>query len=255
MRGEPWERATQARHRLRFGLIGVGPDEPTFRDRALDDDVPRGPGPLGKAVRAAQLGALRQGDEQRRLGEAEAPRLVAEIGQARGAYALQVAAVGCELEIAIEDAGLVQPPFEPDGAQHLPQLGAERTSPAGLLQPGHLHREGRAAGHDMAAAQHLERGSHQGVSVDALVAEEALVLGPDQKVDEARVDAGPVRGQPPTTVGCHEDAEHAPVAIDRGGGELDRRRIVEPGAEQRFPARRNAETEAEEQKDRDTGPS
>ena len=44
-------------------------------------------------------GRLRQGDEQRGLGEGEALRLLAEIGQGRGPRAFQIAAVGREREV------------------------------------------------------------------------------------------------------------------------------------------------------------
>ena len=44
-------------------------------------------------------GRLRQCDQQRGLGEGEALRLLAEVGQGRGAHALEIAAVGREREV------------------------------------------------------------------------------------------------------------------------------------------------------------
>ena len=58
---------------------------------------------LDRAVRAALLRRLRQRDQQRRLAQRQPPRLLAEIGERRGAHAFEVAAVGREAEVERED--------------------------------------------------------------------------------------------------------------------------------------------------------
>jgi hypothetical protein len=82
-----------------------------------------------EAVGPARLGRLRQGDQQRGFGRREALRLLAEIGEARGAYAFEIAAEGGERQVEIENAWFVEAAFEFDRADACRSLAeSERSS-------------------------------------------------------------------------------------------------------------------------------
>src|SRR5262249_49741019 len=70
---------------------------------AVEYTVARGARRRGGAVGPAQLRRLRQRHQQRLLGEAEAARLLAEIGERGGPDAFKIAAVRRETEIERED--------------------------------------------------------------------------------------------------------------------------------------------------------
>ena len=64
---------------------------------------------LRVAVGPALLGQLRQRDEQRGFGDGQPPRLLAEIGERGGAHAFEVAAIGRERQVELEDLVLGEP--------------------------------------------------------------------------------------------------------------------------------------------------
>ena len=116
------ERAADGRHRLGAGGGGLLGVEDAGGGGAGEDAVAGGAGGLGRAVGAAGLGRLRQRDEERGLGGGEAAGLLAEPGEARGADALEVAAVGGEGEVEAEDRVLVEAALEGEGDAHLAEL-------------------------------------------------------------------------------------------------------------------------------------
>ena len=71
------------------------------------------------AVRPARLGRLRQGDQQRLLAVGQALRLVAEVGEAGGAHALQIAAVGRQRQVERQHLALGEPRLQLQRARHL----------------------------------------------------------------------------------------------------------------------------------------
>jgi hypothetical protein len=95
-------------------------------------------------VGASPLGGLGQGDQQGLFTVGEGFGLVAEIGQAGGPQALEIAAVGGERQVEGEDLALGEPGLDLQGARHLDQLGAQGAGP-GLQQAGGLHGERRGA--------------------------------------------------------------------------------------------------------------
>ncbi len=122
-------------------------------------------------------------DQQGGLGQRQALRLLAEISEARGAHALQIAAIGRQREIEREDLFLGEPRLQLDGAAHLAQFGSEAAFFARLQQPRHLHGERRGAGDDAAMGDELEGGAHHGERIDAAMLVEALVLIADQHLE------------------------------------------------------------------------
>ena len=135
------------------GLLG---GEDAGGGGAGEDAVAGGAGGLGRAVGAAGLGGLRERDEEGGLGGGEAAGLLAEPGEARGAHALEVAAVGGEGEVEPEDRVLVEAALEGEGDAHLAELAAEGAGRAFLEEAGDLHGEGRAAGDDAAGGERPE---------------------------------------------------------------------------------------------------
>ena len=92
-----------------------------------------------RAVRAATLGRLRDGDEESGLGGAKLARLLAEIGQRGGAHALEVAAHWRQRQVDRQHLALRVAPFELQRAGRLDRLGREAARP-GIEQAGGLHR-------------------------------------------------------------------------------------------------------------------
>ena len=113
------------------------------------------------AVGPAALRQLRQRDQQRRLRQRQPLRLLAEIGERGSADAFEIAAIGRQRQIELEDLALAHAPFDLDGAQDLLELGAERAAFARLHQARELHRQRRAARDDAAVAGELAGGAQQ----------------------------------------------------------------------------------------------
>ena len=85
--------------------------------------------------------------------ERQALRLLAEIGERGGAHALEIAAIGREREVEVEDLGLARAAARAaPRARIWRELGGERALLARLEQARHLHGQRRAAGDDAAAA-------------------------------------------------------------------------------------------------------
>ena len=119
---------------VRAAAASAGSRTPAAAARG-EDAVAAGARRLGRAVGPAGLGGLRQGDEEGRLGGRQAARLLAEPGEARGADALEVAAVGGEGEVEREDRVLVEPALEGQGDADLAELAGKRCR-SGLPRAG-----------------------------------------------------------------------------------------------------------------------
>ena len=103
-----------------------------------------------RAVGAAALGRLRDGDQQGRLGGVELLRLLAEIGEGGGTHAFEIAAHRRQREVDRQHLALGVAPFELQGARRLDRLGEQAARPR-LEQAGGLHGERRGTGDDAAA--------------------------------------------------------------------------------------------------------
>ena len=238
VRGKRGQRQAPAGHRLERGAGGLALAEQAGLDHAAEHAVARGERALRVAVGPAALGQLRQGDEERGLGDGEALRLLAEPGERGGAQALEIAAIGRQRQVALQDIALGKPALDLDGAQQLAQLARQAAAFARLDQPGKLHRQRRAAGDDASIAGELQGGTSERQEVDAAVVEEALVLVGDQHVEEARVDLVERRGEAPAALRVGEGAQQRAVAVGdlcrQGAGIGQRRRV---GAVERFQRR------------------
>ena len=89
---------------------------PARRGKAVEHTVARRARRLGRAIRPPQFRRLRQSDKQRRFGKRKLPRLLAEIDERGGADALDIAAIGREIEIERENFVLGQRALDLDGA-------------------------------------------------------------------------------------------------------------------------------------------
>ena len=226
MRGEHREIAPRCGHALGFRRLGFLFAEYAGGDQPVEDAVARGARRVGVAVGTARLWRLRQRDKQRRLGDGEPGRLLAEIGEARGADALDVAAIGREHQVEGEDLVLGEARLELLRHQDLAELSVGIAGRRAFDQAGNLHGERRAAGDDPAAGQHeLPRGADQRVPIDAVVLGEAPVLVGDEQLEEALVDIVFRHRQAPAAVGDGEGTEQPPVAVEhhRRRGDLSRR--------------------------------
>ena len=68
-----------------------------------------------------------------------------KIAHRRRAQALHIAAVGCKVEVGLEDFFLAEVPFKLQSQQHLPQLCSHFSGFQTVCQTGHLHGDGGAA--------------------------------------------------------------------------------------------------------------
>ena len=158
---------------------------------------------------------LRQRHQHRRFRQRQPLRLLAEIGNGGGANAFEIAAERRQRQIEIENLILGQLPLDLDRAHHLAQLGVDRALAPRLHQPRQLHRDGRAAGDDVAAGDELQRGAAQRQRIDAAVGIEPPVLVGQQQFEIGRIDAGPgVDRQPPAAIGHRIGAQQFAVAVD-----------------------------------------
>ena len=166
-----------------FGLRrrgGIGVDH-AGAGKPVEHAVARRAGGRRVMIGAPGLGRLRQGDEERGLGDGEPRRLLAEIGEARRPHALDIAAIGREHEIGGEDLVLAELRLERPGQQDLAELRQRVLGRVALDETRDLHGEGRAAGDDVTAGKHeLSGGAGKRPIVDAAMLAEAPVLVADQ---------------------------------------------------------------------------
>ncbi len=166
------------------------------------------------AIRPARLRRLRQGNEERGLGQRQPARLLAEVGERRGPDAFEVAAEGCEPQIEPQDLILREAALQLQRAQRLPDLAGRVALMLALHQAGDLHGERRAAGDDAPVADELPARAPDRPGIDAMMHPEALVLEGDQHGEVARVDVFDVDRQAPAAVGRRVGAQQPVVAIE-----------------------------------------
>ncbi len=231
MRTQHRHREPARRHRFAPRLRDLDIGREARRADAIEHAVARAPRRVDRAVRPAQFGRLRQGDEKRDLAEGQTTRLMTEVGERSRADAFDVAAIGRKLEVKRQNLLLGELQFDLDRTHDLAEFYRKAAPMTRLYEPGHLHRERRAAGDDMAAVHEFSRGPHQRQRIDAVVLLEALVLVRKQRRHIALVDALDACRQAPAAVGRRIGAQQPPVAID------DLHRNVEVLAERRRPQR------------------
>ena len=215
-------RAAAGRHRLGFGERDLVGRDHAGRGKAVEHAVARRARDLGKPIRPAQLRRLRQCYQERRFAKRQPPRLFAEIGERRGADALDVAAIGRKIEIEREDLVLGQRTLDLDRAHHLAQFCHHAAAHFGRLQqPRHLHGQGRGAGAKLSAGCELQRRAQHRPRIDAVMDAETLVLIGEQHVEETRIDVGDRRRQPPAAFARRISAQQAPFPIDHAGREIE----------------------------------
>ena len=218
VRGEDRELAARGRHALGRGAARLVGRDDVMRRGMSQHPVAGAQRGLREAVRPAQLRRLRQGDEQGRLGQRQAPRLLTEVGERGGAHALQVAAEGRKPQVEAQDRVLGELALEMQGAQRLAHFAGAGALVLTRQQARHLHGQRRAAGDDAAMADELPAGAADGDGVDAAVAAETPVLEGEQHGEVAWVDLLGLDGQTPAAVGCGVGAQQAVVAVEHADG-------------------------------------
>ena len=116
--------------RSRHGTCGVVAEMTPAAQHAREHVVAGALGGLREAVRAAELGRLRNGDQQGGFANRQPPRLLAEIGERGGAHAFQVAAEGRQPQVEAQDLVLGQLPLELQRQQRLPDLAGTASARA-----------------------------------------------------------------------------------------------------------------------------
>ncbi len=177
--------AERAADRALGGALG---DHPELRHLA-QDLVAAALGGRAVGDRRVQRGRLRQAGEQRRLVQVEVLRALVEVdpggrlGADRGLAADRAVRDG--VEVLLEDPLLRVLVLELLGELRLADLALVAGQALARLVGGvevadELHADRRAALHDLAAGEVLDRGADDALVVDALVAVEALVLDRDR---------------------------------------------------------------------------
>ena len=221
MRRQNRHRLAQPRHRGRLGLRRV-----VFRHHAILDHprqhaIARGVRSFRITVEPAAFRRLRQRDQQCGFRKRKPFRLLAEIGDGCGADAFEIAAERRQRQIQIEDLVLAQLPLDLNRAHHLAQLCVHRALAPRLHQPRQLHRNGRAAGDDVAAGAELQRRAPERQRIDAAMRPEPAVFIRQQQLEISGVDRGlRIDRQPPAAVGHRIGAQQLAVAVDDRGRRL-----------------------------------
>src|SRR5262245_31879457 len=229
VRSQQRQRLALSRHRLRFCARNfVARNEPRHR-RPLKHAVARGTRGFGETVRPPQLRRLRQGDQQRGLGQRQFAGLLAEIGQRGRANAFEVPAIGGKGQVEMKYLSLVERALELECAHHLPQLGAQTASLAWLKKARNLHGDRRSTGHDMASGCELDRRTSQCERIDARMLAETLVFVCKEQLQETRIDVLLGNRQPPTAFVGRIGTQKSPLSIE------DNVRIFETPAERDRP--------------------
>ena len=112
---------------------------------------PHGPKPFSRLLQLwvapacgdALARILRNHCQGQRLGQIERARRLAEIDQAGRAYAFDIAAVGCGVEIRLQQVALAVAQLQPKRGGRLRQLAAEAAAVDGVEAPRQLHGERR----------------------------------------------------------------------------------------------------------------
>ena len=229
----PREMRCSERHRephprdvLRARLGEGGRRDHSRIGHAAEDPVAAGARRLRVPVWAKALRRTRDHDEQSALRRREASRLLAEIGKARRAHPLEIAAERRQSQIKAEHLVLAQHAFERQRPCHFAELCGERVRVA-FEQPGHLHRQSRCAGHDTSVQRQLSRGAQRGERIDAGMPCEARVLSGDQHAPIERIDLLGLDRQPPFSVAAEKTTQ------DRSVRREDENRPVMPAVERR----------------------
>ncbi len=122
-----------------------------------------------------------QRPEERRLAEAHAARIGAEVQLGRRGDAGRSLTEGHPVQVLLENGLLVEVGVEPKRPEHLAQLARERARCA-AQQAGELHGDRRAAGHHRASPEIVAQGARQGAEIDAAVVVEAAVFDGEERL-------------------------------------------------------------------------
>ena len=155
----------------------------------------------GAAARGLGVGGRRiigrrldEAGDDRRLGDRELGRAVAEEAARSGVDAIGAAAEIDAVEIELEDLVLGEAPFERHRQYGLAQLAGEAAIVVEEDVAGELLGDGRAALRPAAALDAHDQGADDADRIDADMRAEAAVLDRDHRVAHDRRD--PVVGQP-----------------------------------------------------------
>ena len=132
VRREHRHRAAAGRHGLGFGQRDLVGGHAAGRGEAVEHAIPRGARRGDRPVGPSAFRRLRQRDQERRFAERQPARLLAEIGERGGADALDIAAIGREIEIERQYLVLAERALELDRAHDLAELGRQAAAAARL---------------------------------------------------------------------------------------------------------------------------
>ncbi len=169
---------------------------------------------LGWLTRVVPPRRARQRRQQGDLSQREPFRLLAEVEPRRRPDPLDVAAVGSQVQVQLQDLVLGKSPFELKGAEALADLGRERPGPR-LGHARDLHGDGRGARHHLAASQVRPRRPHHRQAVDAGMPVEPPVLRGHQRLRQLRRQLREADRKTPAVVRRQEEPQRLAVAVRR----------------------------------------
>ena len=161
---------------------------------------------------------LRQDRQGQRLGQREPARILAEIDEARRRGALDVAAVGQEVQVRLQDVPLGVTQLELERARDLHQLAPRCGGADAVEKTGELHRDGRAALTPPARDVCPPPAAHQRERIHARVEPEHPVLLQQRGVDQQRRHPVERHPDPVLLVGRERQAQQTTAPIVDGGG-------------------------------------
>ncbi len=195
------------------------PGEDPARGELPQHPVARHLGRLRVERRVVLERGARQGRQQRDLPQGELVRPLPEVEPRRRPDPLDVAAVGGEVQVHLQDLVLGEPPLDLERPEALAGLGPQRP-PSRIGHPRHLHGDGRGARHHLPAPQVGPRRPRQRQRIDPRMAVEPLVLRGHQRPPHLRGELRELDRQPPPLVRGRKNRSGSPwrsVTTTAGG--------------------------------------
>ena len=181
-------RATADLNLRLFGRRRLRPVDIAFGQQPPDHPIAPGLGGLRLLDRVVVVGRLRQGGQERRLGDGQVVHGFVEIVERRRGHAIRPEAEVNLVHVEFQDSVLGKGAFDAEGQDRLLDLSAPRQLVGQQEVLGHLLGDGRGADRALRRADVLDvdqRRAQDAQHIDARVGVEVFVLGGQERLHHA----------------------------------------------------------------------
>ena len=176
---------------------------------------------IGRLHATAFPWILRNHRQAENLGQAQLRRPLFKINQAGRAHPFDIAAVGRQVQIGLQQLALAVAGFQPQGRRHLAQFAGRALALDAIQAARQLHADGGGAA-PAAAGVGGGGGAQQGDRIDPRVPVKPAVLVQQHRLLQARVDLGQRHPQAVLFVGRQRQAQQPAVARIHGARQAGR---------------------------------